>query len=244
LQLCFLGTGASGGIAGRGRSRRRESSLLLQDDVSILLDTGRDFAAQSEGVEMLDAVLLTHSHRDACGGVPQLRTWLSERSQGPIDVYASAATVKVLRRRYARLDHCRFVAVGDGERHRIGRWTASALTVPHARDPEQPTFAWKLRDGATALVYASDLARLTSALRRFCRGSRLVAIDAALWGRRLYSHLTIDEALPELCRWQVERIVLTHIGRSAPAHERLEQEVASLCPRALPAYDGMKLQLD
>jgi hypothetical protein len=90
-----------------------------------------------------------------------------------LDLYASAETITALRRRYARLDHCHFIEVREGERHRIGQLTISALTVPHALDPSYPTFAWKLRAGSNAIVYASDVAFLTSALRRFCRGACL-----------------------------------------------------------------------
>lgn len=64
-----------------------------------------------------------------------------------------------------------------------------------------------------------------------------------MWHRRLFSHLTIDRELPTLCRWPVARILLTQIGRSAPPHRRLEREVAALCPRADPAWDGMTLDL-
>ncbi len=215
----------------------------MQDRASILLDVTRHFSEQAKSFERVDAVLVTHSHRDACGGIPQLRRWLDRRSAAPVDVLASAETIGALRRRYARLEHCRFIRVRGGERHRIGRLTVSALTVPHALDPHQPTFAWKLRAGTIALVYASDLARLTSELRRFCRKADLLVIDGALWRRRLFSHLTIDEALPELCRWPVERILITQIGRSAPVHELLEQDVRALCARAQPAYDGMTAEL-
>ncbi len=62
-----------------------------------------------------------------------------------------------------------------------------------------------------------------------------------MWRRRLLSHLTVDEALPELCEWDVERIALTQIGRSAPPHEELAPAVARLCARAFPAYDGLEL---
>jgi phosphoribosyl 1,2-cyclic phosphate phosphodiesterase len=243
VRLRFLGTGASGGTPGSGRSQRLESSLLAQDGTSVLLDLTRHFGQQSEDVEEIDGVLLTHAHRDASGGVPQLRRWLHERSAAPIDVYASAETIAAVRRRYARLDHCHFIEVRDGERHRIGQLTVSALTVPHALDPSYPTFAWKLRAASNAIVYASDVASLTSALRRFCRGAALLVIDAALWRRRIFSHLTIDEALPELCRWPVGRILLTQIGRSAPPHEQLPREAAKLCPRAQPAHDGMVVEL-
>lgn len=243
MRLRFLGTGASGGIPGKGRSQRLESSLLAQDGASVLLDLTRHFARQSEDVTQIDAVLLTHAHRDACDGVPQLRRWLHERGASPIDVYASAETIAVLRRRYARLDHCHFIAVGDGQRHRVGRFTVTALTVPHALDPGQPTFAWKLRAGSTAIVYASDVARLTSAMRRFCHGAGLLAIDASIWKQRIPWHLTIDEALPELCHWPIGQILLTHIGKGAPPHDRLERETARHCPRARPAFDGMTIAL-
>lgn len=49
--------------------------------------------------------------------------------------------------------------------------------------------------------------------------------------------------LPTLCRWPVALILLTQIGRSAPPHRRLEREVAALCPRAAPAWDGLTLDL-
>lgn len=244
IALRFLGTGPAGGAPGDGRSLRLESSLLVQGEASILLDVTRCFSAQAAGVEAIDAVLLTHAHRDACGGVPQLRAWLQAHGRASVRVFASAETIAVLRRRYARLDHCELVPVSDGERHRVGEFTISALTVPHARDPRYPTFAWRLRRGALALVYASDLARLTSGLRRFARGADVLVIDAALWRGALFSHLRIDQALPELRRWPVGRILLTHIGRSAPAHGQLEHEAAQLCARARPAFDGMRLELD
>lgn len=61
-----------------------------------------------------------------------------------------------------------------------------------------------------------------------------------MWRRPLFSHLPINAALPELCRWNVDRILLTQIGKTAPPQERLEQEVAALFPKAKPAYDGLE----
>jgi phosphoribosyl 1,2-cyclic phosphodiesterase len=59
LRLVFLGTGASGGTPGSGRSERRESSLLIEDGGSILLDVTRDFIQQSQAaIQELEGVLL------------------------------------------------------------------------------------------------------------------------------------------------------------------------------------------
>jgi hypothetical protein len=62
--------------------------------------------------------------------------------------------------------------------------------------------------------------------------ARLLVVDGAMWQRSLFSHLTIDRELPALCRWPVERILVTQIGRTPPPHEALERAVRSLCPKA------------
>lgn len=239
-----MGTGASGGTPGRGRSRRRESSLLVDDGLTVVIDVTRDFAAQSRSLRRIDAVLLTHGHRDAIGGMAQLRRWWLEHGRSrPIDVYMSAPTRHVIEARFTRLDHCRPVVVAAGERVRLGPWSVRCADVLHARERRFATVAWRMASGRRSVVYASDVARLTDGLRRFSQDASLLVLDGAMWRRRLYSHLTIGEALPQVCRWRVESILLTQIGRSAPPHERLATAVAGLCPRARPAYDGLEVAL-
>jgi phosphoribosyl 1,2-cyclic phosphodiesterase len=240
-RLRFLGTGASGGTPGRGRSRRRESSALLEGPGTILIDVTRDFGQQERWVPSIDAVVLTHAHRDATGGIGRLREWRRGRSEDPIPVYASRKTIAAIRGRLSRLDHCEFVAWRERDRRPVAGWTASALVVPHARDC--PTFAWRLTRGASTVVYASDVARLTPELARFARGASVLVIDGAMWGRPLFSHLRIDAELPELCGWKADRIVLTQIGRTCPPHDRMARQVAALCDRARPAHDGMTVRV-
>jgi hypothetical protein len=206
---------------------------------TVLIDATRHFAEQVARVDALDGVLLTHAHRDACGGIPALDRWLASQGRRSLPVLAAPETLTVLRRRYRRLDHCELVAVAPGRRLRLGGWRIDAIVVPHARERRFRTYAWRLRDGDVTIVYASDVARPTPALRRFARGASLLVIDGATWGRRIFSHLRIDADLPEVCTWPVDRIVLTQIGRSAPPHHQLVRSVEQLCPRARPAYDGL-----
>ena len=243
MRIRFLGTGASGGTPGEGRSARRESSALIDAGPRVLIDVTRDFREQARGIDALEAVLLTHAHRDACGGIAALRSWWWERASDPLRVYASPQTIRAVRARVGRLDHCAFVPVRSGQRRRLDRLTLSALTVPHARERRYPTYAWRIHAGGAPLVYASDVARLTPALRRFSGRAGLLVIDGAMWRRRLFTHLTIDAELPELCTWSVERLVVTQIGRTAPPHSRLAREIAKLCPRATPAYDGLEMEV-
>jgi phosphoribosyl 1,2-cyclic phosphodiesterase len=243
LRVRFLGTGASGGTPGRGRSRRLESSAVIGTDPRLLIDVTRDFAQQGAALARIDAALLTHAHRDAAGGIPALGRWSRERKLEPIAVYSHPRTLAKLRARYARLQHCRLIAVEPGEAFQVDEVEVSAVEVPHAADPRFPTFAWRLRSGGVTVVYASDVAQLTVDLEQFARGASLLVLDGAMWGRTLFSHLRVDRDLPVACRWDVGRILLTQIGRTAPPHKRFEREVRSLCARATPAHDGLELRV-
>ncbi|MBW3578230.1 MAG: hypothetical protein KY462_10915 [Actinobacteria bacterium] len=242
--MTFLGTGASGGTPGSGRSRRGESSALaVAGDVSVMIDVTNHFDEQSELVDRLDAVLVTHAHRDASGGIPALDRWLDDHRQAPVPVLASPEAVGVLRERRADLGLCDLQPVHPGQRRNVGPWRITAVEVPHARDQRFRTFAWRLQRDDTVLVYASDVAELTEDLAEATRGADLLALDGAMYGRSLFSHLRIDEALPVVCRWDVDRILLTQIGRTAPAHDELVEVAAALCERAAPAYDGLTVEL-
>jgi hypothetical protein len=114
-----------------------------------------------------------------------------------------------------------------------------AVSVPHARDPRFETFAWRVASGTRSLVYASDVAYLTPELERLCADATLLVLDGAMWRKRLFSHLTIDQSLPTVCSWPVDSIIITQIGRTAPPHPQLQRELTALCPRARAAHDGL-----
>lgn len=241
MQLHFLGTGASGGTPGEGRSRRRESSATVSDAATtVLLDVTRHAAGQLRDVRHLDAVALTHGHRDASGGAPALRSWLGGSA---VPVLASRETHHVLRHRYRRLDHLEVIEVEPGEVVRVGTCSLTPADVPHADRTRFRTYAWRVDDGRHAVVYASDVAALTDDLRELAAGADVLVLDGAMYGRSMFTHLRIEEAVPAVCAWPVGRIVLTQIGRTAPPHDELVVAVAALCWRAVPAHDGLTLTI-
>lgn len=87
-KLTFLGTGTSQGVPIIGctcavcrskdpRDNRLRSAVLVEfAGRTILVDAGPDFRQQMlrEGVRHLDAILLTHNHRDHTGGLDDVRS--------------------------------------------------------------------------------------------------------------------------------------------------------------------------
>ena len=88
-KLTFLGTGTSQGVPMIGcgcdvcrsedpRDKRLRASVLVEyEELSILVDAGPDFRQQMlrEGVSHLDAILLTHNHKDHTGGLDDIRAF-------------------------------------------------------------------------------------------------------------------------------------------------------------------------
>jgi phosphoribosyl 1,2-cyclic phosphate phosphodiesterase len=69
--------------------RLRSSAMVEVDGVRILIDAGPDFRQQMlrEGVKDLDAILLTHEHKDHVGGLDDVRAF-NYVLKRPMDIYA------------------------------------------------------------------------------------------------------------------------------------------------------------
>ena len=112
--LTFLGTGTSQGVpiiacqcpvcrsADTRDKRFRASALVAHDGLAILVDAGPDFRSQmlAHDVRHLDAILLTHNHKDHTGGLDDVRSF-NYIDRKAAEIYCEAKVLETLRNDYA-----------------------------------------------------------------------------------------------------------------------------------------------
>ena len=129
----FLGTGTSQGVPMIGcncevcrsddfRDKRlRTSAYIEYEGLRLVIDAGPDFRQQMlrSGIKELDAVLLTHMHKDHTGGLDDVRAYNYFMHKG-FPIYAEASVQESLKREYAYAfgDH-RYPGVPDFILHTI-----------------------------------------------------------------------------------------------------------------------------
>lgn len=114
VRLTFLGTGTSQGVPIIGcqcpvcrstdpRDKRFRSAAFVQyEGFQILIDAGPDFRMQMlrQGVRHLDALLLTHKHKDHTAGLDDVRSF-NYIDRKAVEIYCENEVLQALRCDYA-----------------------------------------------------------------------------------------------------------------------------------------------
>lgn len=263
VTLTILGCGSSAGVPrpalGWGacdprnpKNRRLRCSLLAEQNsgqgtTRILIDTSPDLREQliQADVDHIDAVFLTHEHADQTHGIDDLRPVVMHQRRR-IPVYLNKATAEHVLLRFSYcfvsppgsdyppiLDH-HPVEAGDSRsvEGKGGTVMLSAFLLQHGKIP--------------ALGYRIGNAAYTPDLSDIPRESWPALEDLELWivdGLRYHthsSHFSVNDALNWIDRFKPKRAVITNM------HADLDYEVLrqSLPEGVIPAYDGMRLEVD
>lgn len=245
MELLFLGTGPAGGIQAAGKSKRLESSLLIKTPLAnILIDIGRDFKSKIKFLpKTLDAVLITHAHIDAIGGVRNFILW-QDKLDGVVSILSLDETLETIRKRYKTyLDLVDLHPVKPYRKFQLGDLIITPFKVVHSIQPGFPTLGFHFSLDGKKLVYVSDTGGWDKKAESLMKNADVLVIDGAMWGKKMVAHLDIKEILPKICKWPASKIIFTQIGKTCPKHEILQAEIKKICPKALPAYDGMRIHL-
>jgi phosphoribosyl 1,2-cyclic phosphate phosphodiesterase len=258
-RLTFLGTGTSMGVPTLGcncgvctstdpRDQRLRPSVLLNwadagRERTVVIDTGPDFRTQAlrHRITRVDAVLYTHSHADHILGLDDLRplSFAAFRESGPIPLYVTAETEKVLRHVF---DYTFAPSASYPNRAKVTLEPMDGEARVHGvRFVRVPVLHGSLeiagyRFGDTA--YLTDVSGIPEESFALLGGVQNLVISA-LRHHPHPSHATVQQALGWAARIGAERTWFTHI-----AHELGHEATNRMLPENVQlAYDGLVLPL-
>jgi phosphoribosyl 1,2-cyclic phosphodiesterase len=234
----ILGTGPSTPITdATGRNYRRRTSALMHNISSyLLLDVTHDFEEQIEIALSVTDVVITNVSRDAAGGLGNLDKWTDEE----VTLHAPKAFFEDLNTRYGPFKRIKHNQVEPGQTVTAGDLTITPFRV---ETTGADTFGYRLDTGKKKVCYVSDVKTLPEASSPFLHDNDILIIDAAGWDKDLPTHRGALNHLETYGAWGNQRIVFTHIGRSAPPHSEANSIVKRMNYTAEVGYDFMKIPL-
>lgn len=229
------------------RDRRlRTSALLDVEGVRIAIDAGPDFRYQMlrEGVTRLDAILLTHQHKDHTAGIDDVRAFnfVDYPTIRTMHIYGNRTTInRVLHEYDYAFAENKYRGVPVIELHTIDEQQPFSIggveIVPIVGEHSSRFRSVGYRIGD--LAYITDFSRIEPSEEAKLIGVKVLVINALRWEPH-DSHFSVGEALDVIRRVQPERAFLTHmshgIGLHAEAEARLPEGVNF-------AYDGLVVEI-
>ncbi|MBO5407775.1 MAG: MBL fold metallo-hydrolase [Bacteroidales bacterium] len=260
-KITFLGTGTSQGIPMIGctckvcksadprDNRLRTSALVEHNGFRILIDCGPDFRQQMlrQNISDLDAVILTHQHKDHTGGMDDIRAFNYFR-KAAFPIYAEPNVQESLKMEYsyAFAEH-KYPGVPDYTLHTIGEepftitkslpdGTEASIEITPIRvyHYRLPILGFRIGN----MAYITDGSSIPATEFDKLQGLELFIINTVRKEKHI-SHFSLPEALDVVEKVGAPRNFLTHLSHQIGTHKELE---AILPPNVKPAYDTLELE--
>jgi phosphoribosyl 1,2-cyclic phosphate phosphodiesterase len=224
--------------------RLRPSLLVSRGGRNVVIDTTPDFRTQAlrVGLERLDAILLTHGHADHILGFDDLRPY-NFRQKGPIPVYGSADTFRILRRAFSYVFDGRptLSSVPSVELHEVNG-PFVLLGIPFIPVPllhgEMDVLGFRFGRAA----YLTDFSRLPESSVPLLEDLDDLILDA-LRDVPHPMHQTVEQAVSLVDKLLPKRAWFTHIAHDL-GHAATNERLRKLgYPRVQLAWDGMELEV-
>lgn len=231
-------------ISADPRDQRLRTGLLIEhNEFRIVIDISPDFRQQAlrAGLNRLDALLITHCHADHVFGLDDIRPF--NFRQGPIPVFASDSTWKLLRRVFYYIFEAKYVGGGlpqvtpqtiESDFELCGL-KVTPLDVTHG---DGTVTGFRFSDGRRDFAFLTDCNEIPPETLSKLHGLDLLIIDALRY-KPHPTHLHLEKSLAYIAQLKPGRSLLTHMShdiKHAEASEDLPGDVEF-------AYDQMRIEL-
>ena len=258
MRLTFLGTGTSQGVpvigcrcevcqsADKRDQRLRTSAMIECEDCRIVIDAGPDFRQQMlrTGVRAIDAILLTHEHKDHTGGLDDVRAFnfVDYPTIRVVDIFANAQTAVAIKKDYDyAFAENKYIGAPEMRLHEID--TTKPFTVKgheiipiNGRHSER-FFVTGYRIGP--LAYMTDFKELLDGEEQKLQGIDTLVVNALRF-KPHHSHFNVEEAVALINRIKPRVAYLTHLSHDIGLHA----EAANKLPEGVYlGYDGLTIDI-
>lgn len=255
MKITVLGSGTSQGIpiitcdcevcrSADARDRRLRTSILIETNkTTICVDAGPDFRYQMlrANVKKLDAILITHEHKDHIGGLDDARPLIFVQKR-PMIVYASREAQEEIKREYSYAfanEDERYPGVPTFDLIEITQEPIiiNDLTIEPIKLKHYTLTSYGFRIGDFA--YITDLSELSEEAFQKLIGIKYLIIEA-LRRKEHYSHINLSQAIEIAQRLNVKKAWFTHVshemGKTADVNQTLPENM-------MLAYDGLEIEI-
>lgn len=253
-KLTFLGSGTSQGVpviacncptccSKNTKDKRLRASVLVElPGLSFAIDAGPDFRQQMlrEQVQHLDAILLTHEHKDHIAGLDDVRAF-NFKQKKDFPIYCTPKVEAALRREFHyAFEHNSYPGVPrfhieqlQKGSFQLNNYSIEAIEVWHH---QMQVFGFRIGK----LAYITDAKTISDEQKAKLFGLDIFIVNVLHEYTHL-SHFNLEEALALIDEIKPKQTYLTHISHLFGLHDVVNNKLPD---NVKLAYDGLSLSFD
>lgn len=250
INITILGCGGSDGVPQIGcscatckssdpKNNRTRSSVLVEvDGFRILIDAGPDLRQQAlrEGIDSLDAVLLTHAHYDHIAGVGDLKLFMKDNLPTPL--YSDPTTMNIVENNFKFAFHSSSKLypkiLSKNSFHGPFSMIGCKVPIEPFRQRHGKSYSYGFRIGDFA--YSTDLDLLDDSGYETISGIKVWIVDCVRYYKSP-THFALDDTIAAILRARPSQAIITHMS-----HEIDYNLLSSLLPNNIKlGFDGMRV---